>query len=57
TAALGIRTLREKLRQRAEHERLPLQEIAEQEVRAGLLTGEALAVLPNILNLGMMLII
>jgi len=56
-AALEIRTLREKLRQRAEHELLPLQEIAEQEVRKGLLTGEALAVLPNILNLGIMLII
>ncbi|CAF4268581.1 unnamed protein product, partial [Rotaria sp. Silwood2] len=51
-AALEIRTLREQMRQRAENELLPLQEIAEQEVRKGLLTGEALAVLPNILNLG-----
>ena len=56
-AALEIRTLRENMRQRAEHELLPLQEIAEQEVRKGLLTGEALAVLPNILDLGMMRII
>ncbi|CAF1547891.1 unnamed protein product, partial [Adineta ricciae] len=40
------------MRKRAENELLPLQQIAEQEVRQGLLTGEALAVLPNILNLG-----
>ncbi|CAM2727523.1 unnamed protein product [Rotaria socialis] len=51
-AALEVRTLRERMRQRAERELLPLQEIAEQEVRKGLLSGEALAVLPNILNLG-----
>ncbi|CAF1300987.1 unnamed protein product [Rotaria sordida] len=51
-AELEIRNLREEMRKRAEHELLPLQEIAEQEVRKGLLTGEALAVLPNILNLG-----
>jgi hypothetical protein len=44
------------MRQRAEHELLPLQEIAEQKVRKGLMTGEALAVLPNILNLGLILI-
>ena len=49
-AELEIRTLREEMRQRAEHELLPLQEIAEQEVRKSLLTGEALAVLPNILT-------
>jgi hypothetical protein len=54
-ASLEIRNLREQMRQRAEHELLPLQEIAEQEVRKGLLTGEALAVLLNILNLGMIL--
>lgn len=51
-AALEVRTLREKMRQRAERELLPLQEIAEHEVRNGLLTGDALAVLPNILNIG-----
>jgi len=55
-AELEIRTLREEMRQRAEHELLPLQEIAEQEVRKSLLTGEVLAVLPNILNLGMKVI-
>ena len=54
--AFEIRTLRENIRQRAENELLPLQEIAEQEVRNGLLTGDALAVLPNILNLGKILI-
>ncbi|CAF0713486.1 unnamed protein product [Adineta steineri] len=52
SAALEIRNLREQMRKRAENELLPLQQIAEQEVRHGLLTGEALAVLPNILNLG-----
>ena len=51
-AELEIRNIREKMRKRAENELLPLQQIAEQEVRKGLLTGEALAVLPNILNLG-----
>lgn len=50
--ALQLRNLREKMRKRAENELLPLQQIAEQEVRRCLLTGEALAVLPNILNLG-----
>jgi hypothetical protein len=54
-AELEIRHLREAMRQRAENELLPLQEIAEQEVRKGLMTGEALAILPNILNLGMVL--
>ena len=52
-AELEIRNLREAMRQRAESEMLPLQEIAEQEVRKGLLTAEALAVLPNIRNIGM----
>ncbi|CAF3522849.1 unnamed protein product [Rotaria sp. Silwood2] len=51
-AELEIRNLRENMRKRAENELVPLQEIAEQEVRRGLLTGEALGVLPNILNLG-----
>jgi hypothetical protein len=55
-AELEIRTLREEMRQRPEHELLPLQEIAEQEVQKSLLTGEALAVLPNILNLCAILI-
>lgn len=55
-AELEIRNLREEMRQRAEHELLPLQEIAEQQVRKSLLTGEVLGVLPNILNLGMILI-
>jgi hypothetical protein len=49
-AELKIRTLRVEMRQRAEHELLPLQEIAEQEVRKILFTGEALAVSPNILT-------
>ncbi|CAF3352145.1 unnamed protein product [Rotaria sp. Silwood1] len=51
-AELEIRNLKEVMRQRAENELAPLQEIAEQEVRKGLLTGEALAVLPNITNIG-----
>ena len=55
-AELEIRNLREAMRQRAESELLPLQEIAEQEVRKGLLTAEALAVLPNMRNIGMVLI-
>lgn len=55
-AELEIRNLKEAMRQRAENELVPLQEIAEQEVRKGLLTGEALAVLPNITNIGMILI-
>ncbi|CAF1216598.1 unnamed protein product [Rotaria sp. Silwood1] len=51
-AALEIRDLKEKMRQRAETELVPLQEIAEQEVRNGLLTGDALANLPNIFEIG-----
>ena len=47
-----MRDLREKMRQRAETELVPLQEIAEQEVRNGLLTGNALANLPNIFEIG-----
>lgn len=54
-AELEIRNLREVMWKRAESELLPLQEIAEQEVRKSLLTGEALTALPNILNLGMIL--
>ncbi|CAF1550758.1 unnamed protein product [Adineta ricciae] len=50
--AFEIRTSRERMRKRAENEILPLRGMAEQEVRKGLLSGEALAVLPNILNLG-----
>ena len=49
-----IRDLRETMRKRAETELLPLQQIAEDEVRQQLLTGEALAVLPHITNLGML---
>ena len=51
-AALEIRDLKEKMRQRAETELVPLQEIAEQEVRNGLLTDDALANLPNIFEIG-----
>lgn len=43
-----IRDLREKMRERAETELRPLQEIAEQEVRRALLSEEALAVLPAV---------
>ncbi|CAF4118183.1 unnamed protein product [Rotaria magnacalcarata] len=50
TAALEIRTLREKLRQRAEHERLPLQEIAELELRAGLINSHAFLLGHNLLH-------
>ena len=49
-----IRNLREKMRERAENEVIPLQEIAEQEVRKALLTGEALAVLPRVNDIGML---
>ena len=49
-----IRNLREKMRERAENEVAPLQEIAEQEVRKALLTGEALAVLPRVNDLGIL---
>jgi hypothetical protein len=44
------------MRKRAENETTSLQIIAEQEVRQALLTGEALAVLPRINRLGMILI-
>ena len=47
-----IRNLRENIRERAENEFLPLQEIAEQEVQNALLTGEALAVLSRVINMG-----
>ncbi|CAF4743095.1 unnamed protein product, partial [Rotaria sp. Silwood2] len=40
------------MRQRAERELSSLQEIAEQEVRNGLLSGDALANLPNIFEIG-----
>ncbi|CAF2269951.1 unnamed protein product [Rotaria magnacalcarata] len=46
-AEVEIRNLRETMRQRAENELSPLQEIAEQEMRKTLLTAEALAVLPG----------
>ena len=45
-----IRNLRENMRERAEKEFLPLQEIAEQVVLKGLLMGEALGVLPGVTN-------
>ncbi|CAF1481086.1 unnamed protein product [Rotaria sordida] len=47
-AQLKIRNLRETMRERAENELLPLQEIAEQEIRKALLTAKALAVLPRV---------
>lgn len=47
-----VRGLRESMRKRAETELVPLQKIAEDEVRQKLLSGEALAILPNITNLG-----
>ena len=47
-----VRNLRENMRHRAETEFLPLQEITEQEVRKALLTGEALAMLPGLINMG-----
>ncbi|CAF1069652.1 unnamed protein product [Adineta ricciae] len=50
--ALGTRDLKLKMRQRAETELTPLQQIAEQELRNGLLTSDALANLPNIFELG-----
>jgi hypothetical protein len=55
-AELEVRNLRETMRQRAENEILPLQVIAEQEVRNVLLTAEALVVLPSITNIGIALI-
>ncbi|CAF3649126.1 unnamed protein product, partial [Rotaria sp. Silwood1] len=51
-SATEVRNLREAMRKRAENEITSLQKIAEQEVRQALLTGEALAVLPRINNLG-----
>jgi hypothetical protein len=47
-----VRNLRERMRTRAENELYPLQAIAEDEVRKALLTGEALAVLPAVHNIG-----
>jgi hypothetical protein len=43
------------MRKRAANETTSLQKIAEQEVREALLTGEALAVLPRVNNLGMII--
>jgi hypothetical protein len=53
-SAREVRNLREAMRKRAENETTSLQKIAEQEVREALLTGEALAVLPRVNNLGML---
>ncbi len=55
-SASEIRNLREAMRRRAENEITSLQQIAEQEVRQALLTAEALAVLPRINNMGMILL-
>ncbi|CAF1273072.1 unnamed protein product [Rotaria sordida] len=55
-AELEVRNLREKMRQRAESEILPLQIIAEHEMRNALLTVEALAVLPGVTNIDIVLI-
>ncbi len=46
-----MRNLREVMRKGAEKETIPLQQIAEQEVRRVLLTAEALAVLLGIKNI------
>jgi hypothetical protein len=43
-AELEVRNLREAMRKRAEEEILPMQQIAEQDVRHAMLTAEALAV-------------
>jgi hypothetical protein len=51
-AELQVRNLREKMRERAENEILPLQVIAEQEVRNALMTAEALAVIPGVTSIG-----
>jgi len=51
-----IRNLREVMRERAENELIPLKKIAEQEVRKDLLTAEALAELPNVTNICMIII-
>jgi hypothetical protein len=53
---LEIRNLREVMRQRAENESIPSEEIARQEVRKCSLSAEALAVLPNVANIGMIII-
>jgi hypothetical protein len=53
---LEIRNSRETMRQWAENESLALQEIVEQEVQKALLTAEALAVIPGVTNIGMVLI-
>jgi len=53
---LEIRNLREVMRQRAENESIPSEEIARQEVRKCSLPAEALVVLPNVANIGMILI-
>jgi hypothetical protein len=51
-----IRNLREVMRERAENELIPLKKIAEQEIRNDLLTAEALAVLPNVTSIRMIII-
>jgi len=53
---LEIRNLREVMRQRAENESIPTEEIARQEIRKCSLPAEALAVLPNVANIGMIII-
>ncbi len=45
------------MKARAQDENTPLQQIAEQEVRRALLTAEALAVIPGVNRLGMLLVI
>ncbi len=54
--ASEVRNLREAMRKRAENETTSLQKIAEQEVRQALLTAEALAILPRMNHLGMVLL-
>ncbi|CAF1484531.1 unnamed protein product [Rotaria sordida] len=51
-----VRNLRKAMRKGAENRTTSLQKIAEQEVRQALLTAEALANLPRINNLGMILL-
>lgn len=48
-----VQDLRERMRQRAEKEFVPLQQIAEGEVRHALLSVEALSVLPPVTHIGM----
>ncbi len=55
-SAYEVRNLREAMRKRAENETTSLKKIAEQEVRQALLTAEALAILPRINKLGMILL-